>query len=75
MAASVVAVTAATARGALDAEFAAELRKFLHLHGDLPHGARGLDLVWEGPVDGAAFLRWIWAGGWRADSRGQVRNI
>ena len=75
MIASVAVVAVTATRGPLDAKFPAKLRKFLHLHGDLPHGARGLDLVREGPVDGAAFLGWIWAGGWGADSIGQVRTI
>lgn len=70
-----VAVAVAAARGPLDAEFPAELRKLLHLHGDLPHGARGLYLVGEGPVDGAALLGRVWAGGRGADCVGQVRTI
>ena len=73
MTASVVAVTAT--RGPLDTEFPAKLWKLLHLHGDLPYGARGLNLVWEGPVDGAALLGWVWAGGRGADGIRQVRTI
>lgn len=70
---AVVAVTAT--RGPLDAEFPAKLRKLLHLHGDLPHGARGLDLVWEGPVEGAALLGRVRAGRRGADGVGQVSTI
>lgn len=77
--ASVVAVAAVAAAaatlGPLDAEFPAELRKLLHLHGDLPYSAWGLDLVWEGPVDGAALLGWVWAGGRGADRIGQIGTI
>lgn len=71
MAAAAVAAT----RVPLDAEFPAELREFLHLHGELPNGARGLDLVRKGPVDGAAFLGGVWAGGRGADSIGQVSAV
>lgn len=74
--ASIAVVAVAAAWGPLDAEFPAKLWELLHLHGDLPDGAWGLDLVWEGPVDGAALLGRVWAGGrGEADSVGQVRTI
>lgn len=73
---AVVAAAAAAARGPLDAELPAELREFLHLHGDFPDSARGLDLVWEGPVERAALLGRVWAG-WRREANGigQVGTI
>ena len=62
--------------GPLDTEFPTKLGELLHLHGDLPNSAWGLYLVGEGPVDGAALLGWVWAGGrGEADSVGEVKTI
>lgn len=65
----------AAARGAFDAELPTELRKLLHLHGDLPYSTRGFNPVWEGPVDGTALFGWVGTGRRGGDPVWKVGDI